>query len=110
MDANIEKAIDEKKDYKDCKVRYNIKRGWHALNRAIKWGFPVIRLREIAFRAKWFPDIEREYIRFAIFKDDKSSGKYWTLVLRFRPCCIHADTVWPSKPREIRDFKLKKKI
>jgi hypothetical protein len=96
---------DEKKEYRICKVRYNIKKGWHALNRAMERGFPIIRLREIVFRAKWFPDIDRDYIRFAVFKDGIN---YWTLVLNFRPCCIHADTVWPSKPREIQDFKSKK--
>jgi len=95
----------EKKKYRSCKVRYNIKKGWHAFTRAIKRGFPVTRLKEIVFKAKWLPDIEREHIRFAVFKDGKD---YWTLILRLRLCCIHADTVWPSKPREIQGFKSKK--
>ena len=99
-------GADEKKKYRNCKVRYNIKKGWHSLNQSMKRGFPVTRLREMVFRGRWFPDIDREYIRFAIFR---GNGNYWTIVLRLRPCCIHADTVWPSKPREIRDFKSKKR-
>ena len=87
----------EKFQYKRCKLELVP----HVTVKAVERNFPISRIKEMLFSAKWGPHILEDR-RTCIFKNDL---KYWTLIIAITECHLFIITVYESSFSEIRQYK-----
>jgi len=89
----------EKTTHKNCRLEILP----HVARRAIERNFPLHKIREMIFKAKWMPHPDEER-RTCVCKDD-FDNKFWTIIIAPYEFVIFIITLYESKINEIKDFK-----
>ena len=89
----------EKQKFKNCRLEIVP----HVFRRAIERNFPLHKIKDLIFKAKWMPHLEDSRRTCVCWDNDER--KYWTIIIAPYSSAIFIITLYQSRLDEIKEFK-----